>query len=90
MLIIDSNVKKELRKNKIPKDIFINIYNALIEVDKSKDIGLFDIKEMKGNYSIDYYRIRKGKYRAIFYFDENNTILDFIGKREEVYKLWKQ
>ena len=45
---------------------------------------------MKGDYSKIYYRIRKGKYRAIFYFDDDNTILDFIGKREDIYKLWQQ
>ena len=81
---------KILKKNQIPKDIFDNIYTALSEVDKTKNLSLFDITEIIENSIITYYRIRKGKYRAIFYFNDDNTILDFIGKREDIYKLWQQ
>jgi mRNA interferase RelE/StbE len=44
---------------------------------------------MKGNYRRDYYRLRKGKYRAIFYIDNNDFYIIYIGKREEVYDLWQ-
>lgn len=36
-----------------------------------------------------YYRLRKGKYRAIFYIEEENIFVIAIDKREEVYKKWQ-
>ena len=89
MLIISDLSLKILKKNQIPKDIFDNIYTALSEVDKTKNLSLFDITEIIENSSITYYRIRKGKYRAIFYISNDDIIIDLICKREDIYKLWK-
>ncbi len=89
MLIISDLSLKILKKNQIPKDIFDNIYTALSEVDKTKKLSLFDITEIIENSSITYYRIRKGKYRAIFYISNDDIIIDLICKREDIYKLWK-
>jgi len=44
---------------------------------------------MKGDYKRDYYRLRKGKYRAIFYFENRDIYVAYIGRREEVYDLWE-
>ena len=44
---------------------------------------------MKGDYKRDYYRLRKGKYRAIFYIEATNFYVISIAKREEVYKQWE-
>ena len=41
--------------------------NAFLSLDLTKDLGLFDIKKIKGNFDREYYRLRKGKYKAIFY-----------------------
>ncbi len=89
MLIIYKHIAKIILKSGMPRKELDSIRDALKIIDKTKDITLFNITEMKGNYSEVYYRIRKGKYRAIFYFKEGDTVLDFIGKREDVYKLWK-
>lgn len=48
-----------------------------------------DIKRMKSDYNREYFRLRKGKYRAIFYFENNDIYIVYIGKREEVYGLWE-
>jgi len=37
---------------------------------------------------LTYYRLRKGKYRAIFYIEASNYYVISIAKREEVYKQW--
>ena len=89
MVIISDLSLKILKKNQIPKDIFDNIYTALSEVDKTKNLSLFDITEIIENSSITYYRIRKGKYRAIFSISNDDIIIDLICKREDIYKLWK-
>ena len=49
---------------------------------------LFDIKKLKGLNEREYYRLRKGKYRAIFYIENNDYYIIKILKREEVYKRW--
>ena len=88
MLIIEDTVKKTLKKHLVPKHIYVNIYNALTTVDEIKNVDLFDITDMQDQYQkykYHYYRIKKGNYRGIFYFDGDNTHLYAMGKRETVY-----
>ena len=58
-------------------------------MDKTHDLGLFDIKRLKTSEKRIYYRVRKGKYRAIFYIEDNNYYVISIAKREEVYDRWE-
>ncbi len=53
------------------------------------DLSLFDIKKLKASEKRTYYRVRKGKYRAIFYIENNNYYVISIDKREEVYDKWE-
>jgi len=52
-------------------------------------MNLFDIKRLKSNNERSYYRMRKNKFRAIFYTENNNYYIISIAKREEVYKQWE-
>jgi mRNA interferase RelE/StbE len=36
-----------------------------------------------------HYRLRKGKYRAIFYLYENDVWVVALDKREDVYQKWQ-
>ena len=65
-----------------------NDNNAFLSIEMTKDMDLFDIKQIKGNYDGAYYRLRKSKYRA-FYFSEKDIYVIYIGKRDEVYKKWQ-
>ena len=78
-----------IKKGDLDKQIITRLHNAFLSIDLTKDMTLFDIKKIKGEYSKDYFRLRKGKYRAIFYFDANDIVVIDIGKREEVYKPWE-
>ena len=84
----ENKIRKTLKKGKIPKDIFIHIHNAFIAIDKTKDLTLFDIKQLKETTKRNYFRLRKGKYRAIFYIERHNIFVIALDKREEVYKKW--
>jgi mRNA interferase RelE/StbE len=64
-------------------------HNAFLSIDVTKDMDLFDIKKIKGSYDRVYYRLRKSKYRALFYFSEKDIYVIYIGKRDEVYKKWQ-
>jgi|GEM_PF-275040 len=73
----------------LQKNIVKRFHNAFLSIDLTKDLSLFDIKRMKGDYNREYFRLRKGKHRAIFYFENNDIYIAYIGKREEVYGLWE-
>jgi len=89
MVFYEENVKKAFKKGLIPKEIVQRVHNVFLSLDLTKDMGLFDIKRMKGCFSREYYRLRKGKYRAIFYLEDTNIMVVHIGKREEVYEQWQ-
>jgi mRNA interferase RelE/StbE len=84
-------VLKRVKKGLIPREIFVHFNNAFISLDVTKDLTLFDIKQLKISEETKriYYRLRKGKYRAIFYIEELDIFVIAIDKREEVYKKWQ-
>ena len=88
MVFYLDKVKKLIKKKEIPTNIIERLHNAFLSIDLTKDLDLFDIKRIKGTYSKEYYRLRKGKYRAIFYIKEDDIFVIYIGKREEVYDSW--
>ena len=88
MIKYELKVYKSIKRGKIPKDIFEHINNVFVAIDKTKDLTLFDIKKLKEATKRNYFRLRKGKYRAIFYIENNNIFVIAIDKREEVYKKW--
>jgi mRNA interferase RelE/StbE len=91
MVKYEDEIVKRIAKRQIPEDIFIHINNAFASLDLTKDLSLFDIKQMRTSKSAEriYYRLRKGKYRAIFYLDSNDIMVVALDKREEVYKKWQ-
>ncbi|MBU1045466.1 MAG: hypothetical protein KJ915_13855 [Candidatus Omnitrophica bacterium] len=91
MIRYSEDIAKKVKKGQIPKEIFVHINNAFLSFDLTKDISLFDIKQLKKSEETDriYFRLRKGKYRAIFYIDDNTIFVIALDKREEVYKKWQ-
>jgi mRNA interferase RelE/StbE len=87
----DENIAKRVGKGLIPQDVFIHINNAFMAIDLTKDLTLFDIKQLKVSKDAEriYYRLRKGKYRAIFYMADNDIWVIALDKREEIYKKWR-
>ena len=89
MIFYEGDVRKSVSKGLIPKGVFERIHNAFVVVDASGDFGLFDIKKMKSSGRRDYFRLRKGKYRAIFYVENGNCFVIALAKREDVYHAWE-
>jgi len=89
MIYYEQSVQKSFAKGDIPRNIFDTINHAFQAIDLTHDLNLFDIKKLKGSFKRDYYRLRKGKYRAIFYIEKENYYIVYIGKRDEVYKSWE-
>lgn len=89
MVVYEENIKKAVAKGSLTKDIFLRFNNVFIALDTTNDLSLFDIKKLKSSKKRTYYRVRKGKYRAIFYIEDNNYFVISIAKREEVYEKWE-
>jgi mRNA interferase RelE/StbE len=89
MIYYEKEVQKALKKGDIPKSIMRLFHHAFQSLDLTKDLNLFDIKKLKGNFKRDYFRLRKGKYRAIFYMEHDDFFIIDIGKRDEVYESWE-
>jgi len=84
------DVLKHVKKGLITKEVFLHFNNAFASLNLTKDLTLFDIKQLKlsEDKTRIYYRLRKSKYRAIFYIDGDDIYVVAIDKREEVYKKW--
>ena len=89
MIYYDEDIKKEIDKNKLPKEIATLFVHAFVSIDTTKDLNLFDIKKLVSDSSVNYYRLRKGKYRAIFKIEDEDIYVLSIEKRSEVYKKWQ-
>ena len=49
---------------------------------------IFDVKQNKGEFDRAYYRLKKGQYRAIFFFEKSDIRVVNLKHRSEVYRQW--
>ena len=89
MIFYEKVINKLLKKGEITEKQFLLLHHAFQAIDLTKDLNLFDIKKLKGDYTREYFRLRKGKYRAIFFLENDDIYVVYIGKRDEVYDLWE-
>ncbi len=89
MIRYETEIKKAVKKGILPREIFMRFNNVFIALETTSDLGLFDIKKLKSSDTRTYYRLRKGKCRAIFYVDNNDYYVISIEKREEAYRQWE-
>lgn len=86
MVYYDEDIKKEIDKGKLPKEIAKLFVHAFVSIDTTKDLNLFDIKKLVSDSSVNYYRLRKGKYRAIFKIEDEDIYVLTIEKRRRCIK----
>ena len=91
MIRYADDIVKRISKGLIPQDIFLHINNAFTAIDITKDLSLFDTKQLKMSKEKGriYYRLRKGKYRAIFFIENNDILVVALDKREDIYRKWQ-
>ena len=89
MIYYEKSIQKSFKRGDISRKTMILFHNAFLSLDLTKDLDLFDIKKIKVDYKRIYYRLRKGKYRAIFYMLKKDFYIIYIGKRDEVYDKWQ-
>lgn len=84
----DEDIRKDIKKCILQKEIVKLFIHAFESINSTKDLNLFDIKKLVSDSSVNYYRLRKGKYRAIFRMENEDIYVLAIAKRSEVYKKW--
>jgi len=91
MINYEEDIVKRVSKGLILHDIFLHINNVFTAIASTKDLNLFDIKQLKLSKETNriYYRLRKGKHRVIFYIENNDILAVTFDKREEVYRKWQ-
>ncbi|HOF14373.1 MAG TPA: hypothetical protein PLR54_08150 [Spirochaetota bacterium] len=89
MIYYDKEVQKAIKKSDIPTKIVKRFHNAFVSLDLTKDLNLFDVKKVKGSFRRNYCRLRKGKFRTMFFIENDDFYIVYIGKREEVYDQWQ-
>lgn len=75
-----------MRKGIPPEKVFRQIDNVFRSLDLTKDYSLFDIKILKRSEKRLTFRLRKGKYRALFYEEDGDLYVFRIDKREDIYR----
>ncbi len=89
MIEYNKEILKLVRKGQIPEKIFLQFHHCFQSIDLIGDMTIFDVKKIKGEFKNIYYRMRKGSYRAIFYFEGKIIKVVSIEHRSEVYKKWE-
>ena len=83
-VIVHRHAAKYLQR--LPNDTKQLIKNILLQLEQNP-LNHPDTKHMAGEWS-GYHRLRIGKYRIIYWFDQKEDLLyvDHIGPRGDVYK----
>jgi mRNA interferase RelE/StbE len=89
VVFYDKDIKKDIKKGLLPNEVVKLFTHVFQSLDQTKDLNLFDIKQLKTSSSKEYYRLRKGKYRAIFTIEDKDFYVHAITKRAEVYRKWQ-
>ena len=84
----DEDIQKAIKKGVLPRNVAALFKSTFDVLDSTRDLNLFDIKQLTSNTETVFYRLRKGKYRAIFIIDDDEFYVLDIAKRDEVYKRW--
>lgn len=85
-VLYGKQVKKRVEKKKLPRDTWYDFRDAFNSLASTRNFRLFDIKKLvkKGPYV--YFRLRLGKYRALFHIERETIFVENIAHRSEVYR----
>jgi mRNA interferase RelE/StbE len=91
MVHYNSFILKRAQNKLIPENTLLHFDNAFQAIERTGDLSLFDIKRLREaeDKKRVYYRLRKGKYRAIFYMENGEIFVVTVDKREDVYRKWR-
>ena len=82
-------VRKRVEKRKLPRQIWADFRDAFLSLAVTMNFRLFDIKKLTVKGPLAYYRLRIGKCRALFHFDQTAIYVEDIAPRPEVYRTWR-
>lgn len=83
------SVGRTVKKHQLPKEIWVDFYDAFEALASSRNMRLFDVKKLVAKGPYVYYRLRIRNYRALFHMDNEYIYVEEIGPRGEIYKRWQ-
>ncbi len=89
MIEYSKDILKDVSKGKIPEKVFLQLHHCFEAIVSIGDLSMFDILPVKGEYKLNYFRLQKGQYRAIFFFEGKKIKVIALEHRSEVYKKWQ-
>lgn len=88
MIRYSAEILKSVKKGGLPEKVFLQFHHCFQAIERVGDLTIFDVKQVKGEFDRTYYRLRKGQYRAIFYFEKSDIRVVSLEHRSEVYRQW--
>ena len=85
-VVYSKRVGRRVRKRKLPSDVWVDFRDAFKSLADTKNFRLFDIKKLTDKGQYRYYRLRLGRYRALFWIEKETIYVEDIGPRGEIYK----
>lgn len=73
---MDKIAKLFLKISKKDRELVLGILK-LLEHNQTKNLNIIKVK------NTDFYRLKKGKYRVIFHYEEREVVVDSIRLRDE-------
>lgn len=86
VVVYGKRIARHVRKRKLPADIWADFRDAFRSLADTKNFRLFDIKKLTDKGQHRYFRLRLGRYRALFWIDKDTIYVEDIGPRGEIYK----
>ncbi|TAF72827.1 MAG: type II toxin-antitoxin system RelE/ParE family toxin [Bacteroidetes bacterium] len=85
-MIVQADKSFSKMAKKLSHDARKDIYFLIEKMQYQEDLSNLDVKKMAG--FTNFYRIRMGKYRIGFRFENNIITLIAVAKRDEIYKIF--
>jgi len=88
MILYSAGILKRGNKGGLPERILLQFHHCFQAIEKVGDMSIFDVKQNRGEFDRTYYRLRKGQYRALFFFEKSDIRVVTLEHRSEVYRQW--
>ncbi len=85
-VVYSKNVIKAVQKRKLSMETWENFRDAFASMARTGNLRMFDVKKMLVKNEHHYYRLRIGKYRALFRMTQDSIVVEEIGSRGGVYR----
>lgn len=89
MIQYEESILKGVEKGRIPERVFLQIHHCFEAIQKVGDMTIFDVKQVKHGSRRINYRLRKSRFRTLFFFEPGRIKVIAMEHRMEVHRKWR-